>query len=156
MDLAFIKKDITQEEAARRLGVSPAYYSVHINRDIQRAIRENVTPAVAEATAGTLQQIEEVRGIFDKLITRAKDLLDLPMEEMPEGRIRAIASEVRQYAEFFSRLSGQLHDSPLIQINQLNIKYVKLVEVVNEILCPVCKAKLMERLGEKEIEIIAS
>jgi hypothetical protein len=148
VDLLFFRKEINQEEAARRLGCSSAYYSIHFTRDVQRPLAERVSPAIERVVVDVGTQVTRMKEIFEKLLTRCEKLLDSPIEEVVEGRIKAIASEARQTAEFLCRLEGTLTDSPTIQINQLNIKYTQLVGLINEVLCPACQARLMGKLGE--------
>jgi len=154
VDLLFFQKKINQEEASRRLGCSSAYYSIHFTRDVQRPLAERVSPVVEKVIIDVRDQVIRLREIFDKLLTRCEGLLEFPLEEVVEGRIKAIASEARQTAEFLCRLEGTLTNSPVIQINQLNIRYTKLIEIVMESLCPVCKSRLMKRL--EEIEVVAT
>lgn len=148
VDLLFFSKQITQEEAAKRLGCSGAYYSIHFTRDVQRPLAERVSPVVEQTIVDVASQITHMKEIFKKLLIRCDGLLNMPLEESCEGRIRAIASEARMTAEFLCRLEGSLVDSPTIQINQLNIRYTKLVELVNGVLCPHCQAALMAKLNE--------
>lgn len=161
VDLLFFRKEITQDEAARRLGCTSAYYSIHFTRDVQRPLAEKVSPAVDIAVVDMAGQITRMKKIFEKLLDRCEKLLELPIEEVIEGRIKAIASECRQTAEFLCRLEGTLSNAPTIQINQLEVKYTELVGLVNETLCPQCQARLMAKLGkvtvidEKPIEVVA-
>jgi len=155
VDLLFFAKKITQEEAAKRLECSSAYYSIHFTRDVQRPLAERVSPAVEKVVVDVSTQVGRMKDIFGKLLTRCEALLEFPIEEAVEGRIRAIASEARQTAEFLCRLEGSLTNSPTIQINQLNIRYTKLVELVNGVLCPHCQSRLMAKLGElQETKIV--
>lgn len=147
VDLLFFKKEITQEEAARRLGCTGAYYSIHFTRDVQRPLAERVSPAVELAVVDVNSQITRMKTIFEKLLDRCEELLEAPIEEVIEGRVKSIASEARHTAEFLCRLEGTLVDSPTIQINQLEVKYTQLVCLINETLCPHCQAKLMAKLG---------
>lgn len=153
VDLLFLSKKINQEEAARRLDCTPAYYSVHINRDVQRHVNEAVAPAVGDVITTTLAQIQRIKSkIFPELIKRCEALLALPLDEVAEGRISKINKEVRKTAEFLARLEGDLRDSPLVNINMMNIKFVKLIESVNETICPMCQQKLTEKLKKLGIE----
>ena len=147
VDLLFFKKEITQGEAADRLGCTSAYYSIHFTRDVQRPLAEGISPAVGLAVVEVSSQITRMKTIFEKLLDRCEELLESPIEEVVEGRIKSIASEARQTAEFLCRLEGSLVDSPTIQINQLEIKYTQLVGLINETLCPHCQAMLMAKLG---------
>jgi len=147
VDRLFLDKKITQAEAARRLDCSPAYYSTHINRDVRKKIIEEVTPAASELIVKTVDKIHEFRDILDGLINRCKTLLNSPLEEGLEYRIKAMSTEVRGFGEFLMKLEGDLTSSPLIQINTMNVKYNQLVETVMGTLCPVCRAKLLDELN---------
>jgi hypothetical protein len=154
VDLEFFEKKINQEEAARRLECTSAYYSVHFTRDVQRPMAERVSPAVESVVISMNDQVPRMKAVFEKLLTRCESLLDLPLEEVVEGRIRSVASEARQTAEFLCRLEGTLQNSPTIQVNQLNVKYTQLVEMVNGVLCPHCQAALMSKLKEMQPKVI--
>jgi len=129
VDEQFLTKHISGQKAAERLGVSPAYYSIHIHRDVQRPIKENVakSPVVRDAVITTINKVGELGSIFTGLVDRAKLLLNLELDSKAEFRIKAIASEARAYAELLLKVEGQLKDSPLVVINNLNLQFNALI-----------------------------
>jgi hypothetical protein len=130
VDRLFMRRELSGQEAARRLGVSPAYYSTHIHRDIQRPVKEQLSPVVAETVQTTLSKVSELGKIFSALVERTNVLLRSPLDDKAEFRIKAIASEARAYGEFLLRFEGELKDSPLIVINQLNVQFRQVIEII--------------------------
>lgn len=130
VDRLFMRRELSGLEAAKQLGVSPAYYSIHINRDIQRPVKEQLSPVVAETVQSAISQIGALGGIFSLLVNRANVLLNSPLDDKAEFRIKAIVSEARAYGEFLLRVEGQLKDSPLVVINQLNVQFKQVIEII--------------------------
>ena len=154
VDRAFMTKKISGQEAAKRLGVSPAYYSIHIHRDVQRVVKEEVasSPLVQDAIHSTINKVGELAKIFSLLVHRAQQLMKQPLDAKAEFRIKAIASEARAYCEFLMKVDGELKDSPLIVINNMNVQFQKVVEVVMEEANPSLKRKLTGMLKEMNLE----
>lgn len=153
VDRLFLTDEISGKEAAERLEVSPTYYSIHIHRDVQRIVKEEVTksPVVQDAIQATIDKVSELRDIFALLVDRAKLLLNAPLDAKAEFRIKAIASEARAYGEFLMKVEGELKDSPLIVINQLNVQFQRVIELVMEEAPMSLKKKLAEQLKEMNL-----
>lgn len=153
VDRLFMTKAISGQEAAKRLGVSPAYYSIHIHRDVQRVVKEEVasSPIVQDAVLSTIDKVGELGTIFSSLVDRAKLLLKEPIDKKAEFRIKAIASEARAYATLLLQVEGELKDSPLIVINNMNVQFNRVVELVMEEASPSLKRKLSGMLKEMDL-----
>lgn len=154
VDRAFMTREISGQEAAKRLGVSPTYYSIHIHRDVQRVVKEEVasSPLVQDAVRSTIDKVGELATIFSALVNRAKLLMREPLDAKAEFRIKAIASEARAYCEFLMKVDGELKDSPLIVINNMNMQFNQVIELVMEEATPTLKRKLSGLLKEMDLE----
>jgi len=154
VDRLFMTKEISGQEAAKRLGVSPTYYSIHIHRDVQRVVKEDVasSPIVQDAIRSTIDKVGELAKIFVALVDRAQLLLKAPLDAKAEFRIKAIASEARAYGEFLMKVEGELKDSPLIVINNLNLQFQKVIELVMEEAPPSLKRKLSVMLSDLNLD----
>lgn len=154
VDRLFMLKQLSGKDAAERLGVSPAYYSIHIHRDVQRVVKEEVarSPIVQDAVRTTISKVSELGTIFCALVDRAKALLEQPLDAKAEFRIKAIASEARAYGEFLLKVEGQLKDSPLIVINNLNFQFKQVIELIMEEAPIGLKRKLSGMLKEMDLE----
>ncbi|GAF71712.1 unnamed protein product, partial [marine sediment metagenome] len=132
IDEAFLRDFISGQEAAERLGVSPAYYSTHINRDILRPAKEIVanSPVVKNVVNDTLGIVTRMRNSLNRYMDRLDLLLDQGITERTEFRIKAISSEVRAWSELLLKLEGQLQDSPLIVIQNMEVRFQKVIETV--------------------------
>lgn len=153
VDRLFMTGQLSGKDAAERLGVSPAYYSIHIHRDVQRVVKEEVasSPIVQDAVRSTIDKVGELSEIFGALVTRAQHLLRQPLDAKAEFRIKAIASEARAYGEFLMKVEGELKDSPLIVINNLNYQFKQVVELVMEEAPIGLKRKLSGMLKEMDL-----
>lgn len=154
VDRMFMLKQLSGKDAAERLGVSPAYYSIHIHRDVQRVVKEEVasSPIVQDAVRSTIDKVGELAVIFGALVERAQILLRQPLDAKAEFRIKAIASEARAYAELLLKVEGELKDSPLIVINNLNYQFKQVIELVMEEAPTGLKRKLSGMLKEMNLE----
>lgn len=154
VDRLFMTREISGQEAAKRLGVSPTYYSIHIHRDVQRVVKEEVasSPLVQDAVRSTIDKVGELAKIFELLVNRAQLLMQAPLNAKAEFRIKAIASEARAYCEFLMRVDGELKDSPLIVINNMNMQFNQVIELVMEEATPTLKRKLTGMLKEMDLE----
>jgi len=154
VDEAFIRSEISGIMAAERLGVSPAYYSIHIHRDVQRAVKEEVakSPVVQGAIRGTIDKVGELASIFSALVDRANLLLQEPLDAKAEFRIKAIASEARAYGRFLMEVEGELKDSPLIVINNMTLQFNKVIELIMTEASPSLKQKLSIELKKMDLE----
>lgn len=154
VDEAFIRHEISGQEAAKRLEVSPAYYSIHIHRDVQRIVKEEVakSPVVQNAIKGTIDKVGELASIFSALVDRAKLLLLEPLDAKAEFRIKAIASEARAYGRFLMEVEGELKDSPLIVINNMTLQFNRVIELIMTEASPSLKQKLSIALKEMDLD----
>lgn len=151
VDRLFMRRELSGLEAAQRLGVSPAYYSTHVHRDIQRPVKEQLSPIVAETVQSAISQIGELGKIFSALVYRSNVLLRTPLDDKAEFRIKAIVSEARAYGEFLLRVEGQLKDSPLVVINQLNVQFRQVIEIIMAEAPTPLKQKIATLLKEAEL-----
>ncbi len=154
IDELFLRELMSGQEAAATLGVSPAYYSIHINRDVMRPVKEIVSnsPVVKKAVRTTLDVVQRMRNALELYMTRLEKLLEQDIEQRTEFRIKALSSEVRAWSVLLLQLEGQLQDSPLIIIQNMEVKFQKVIETVMAEATPELKRKLIPLLAEASVD----
>ena len=154
VDELFLRKLMSGQEAAANLGVSPAYYSIHINRDVMRPVKEimSSSPVIKNAVKTTLDVVQRMRNALELYMDRLETLLAQDIEQRTEFRIKALSSEVRAWSELLLKLEGQLQDSPLIVIQNMEVKFQKVIETVMAEASPELKRKLIPLLAEASVD----
>ena len=146
---AFMRNEMSGEEAAAKLGVSPAYFSIHINRDVVRPIKEQVVmnPIVHSAVNDTLGMVTRMRGSLGVFMDRLDILLAADIDAKTEFRIKAISSEIRGWVELMLKLEGQLSDSPMIVIQDMKMEFNQVMEVIMSEASPEFKRRLIPMIA---------
>lgn len=151
LDELFLRDLISGQEVADTIGVSPAYYSIHINRDVLRPAKEEIakSPVVQGAVQDTLSIVQRMRTSLNLYMNRLELLIVEPLDQRTEFRIKALSSEVRAWAQLLLTLEGQLNDSPLIVIQNMEVNFQKIIETVMAEASPTLQRKLIPLIGDR-------
>ena len=91
-----------------------------------------------------------MRDIVLKLNTRVESLEKVPTDLISVKMITSLTKELRGMIRDLGSLEGRIQSSPLIQLNQVTIKYSKLTSLMFSALCPECQLKLADGLDKIE------
>jgi len=145
------KGEITQEEAAAKLGVSYSYFNKHYAHHIPNEVAIAAMPMAQQLAKEEINTLQILENKLQKMSERLDHWLQTPISvPQVEAAIKMLSSEVRAYIEVIEKLHGNLQTSPLVQLNQINVEMQKIDRLVFEELCPSCKVRVANRL-EKEI-----
>jgi len=90
------------------------------------------------------------------MLTKHLNMLDARMDTLygesfdpkTEQAIKALLSEIRNYVRTLAQLEGELQGAPTVQLQQINVQFSTLKQLVLTKLCPSCRAMLLKALPE--------
>jgi len=128
---------ITMEDAARELGVS--------TKTLWRHLKYHVTDAdVYKGDIDPLKLLEELALLLKERLDALKGTKKGVY--VHERMIAMLVREIRETLMDLERLSGRLKAAPLIQLQQINIQYEKLLAFITTELCEECRKKVIRYL----------
>jgi len=150
----WFNRTTTLKEVAKETGMSEDKVSEHMNLhvkfEVQHKVASDYTDELAELV---VDKIGILRKHTLKLNTRLTDLLNEPRDPKWEQSIKAISSELRNYIRTLAQLEGELQQAPVIKLQQINVEYNTLKQLILTKLCPRCKKLLFKTLPEVEQEV---
>jgi len=97
------------------------------------------------------EDLKNLEALLPTLILRIKDWLATPIDLERPGAEKAIATlfrEGRGLAKDLALLKGQLQTPAMLKVNQLNIQYNQLQNVILGELCTNCQRSILKKLPE--------
>jgi len=128
---------ITLEDAARELGVSP--------KTLWRHLKYHVTDSdVVDREIDPLKLLEELTLLLKERLDALKGTKKGVY--VHERMIAMLVREIRETLMDIEKLSGRLQAAPLIQLQQINVQYEKLLAFITTELCEECRKKVIRFL----------
>lgn len=143
LETALLRREITQKEAAKELGITPPAVSRHINKHIPEAVRLAISQGKATtAGANVAEQLVEIN-------QKSREILDKALEANdPLLALKAIA-EVRQQLRLQAEILGDISGG--VTVNVINSpQYLQFRGLVLKVLAdyPEAKTRLIKELKD--------
>jgi len=132
-----IAGQLTVEEAARIAEVSP--------HTIRRYLRQET-----QTTETNVDALAILQDIVNTLKERLDRMKLVPTSDLQHEKVFLMeVKEIRNTLMDLERLAGRLKAAPLIQLQQINVHYEKLLAFITTELCPECRKRVKEWLASQ-------
>jgi hypothetical protein len=95
------------------------------------------------------EDLKDLEALLPTLILRVKTWLSIPVDHERTGSEKAISTLIREgrgLAKDLALLKGQLQTPAMVKVNQLNIQYNQLQNIILGELCDHCQRQILKRL----------
>jgi len=147
----FLSEQITGKEAARLLDVGQSTFKNHIEKhlkkDIAIALSANAGPLAKRIFNKTNELIESC----DRILDTIKDVTEeWKNKKRPEwvGALVKLEIVLGNNIERLTKIQGELRESSVMRIEQLNIQVNNMTQELIEGMCSSCKTRLAPRILE--------
>jgi len=148
----YFRKEITQTEIARIVGLSEQQVSEHFRYHVP----QQVSMIIASKTGQELAEI-----VVDKLGLLKKHIVKLDekvvalynlntLDPSTVQSIKALVSELRNFIKDSALLEGELRAAPTIKLQQINLQFNQLKQMVLHELPKEYQEKVLQALGQVE------
>ncbi len=151
----FLSERITGKEAARLLDVGQSSFKNHIEKhlksDIAISLSSNAAPLAKRIFNKTNELIESCDRVLDVIQDVTKEWKD---KKRPEwvGALVKLEIVLGNNIEKLTKIQGELRESSVMRVEQLNIQVVNMTQELIEGMCSACK----QRLAPKLLEVVSN
>ena len=136
--------DITISEAARKLGVPYKVFEEHLKEHMDRALpRPIVTEKAEDIDLG-----KTLREVLLMLKSRAQVFVETDVTPENERMLSMLVKELRGISMNIAELEGKLMNMPLVELKSIKMQFNDLTGFMITDMCPVCKAKIQQKLDD--------
>lgn len=140
---AIAEGKISITDAAKKLGVTFADFEIHIKNHMEE--KPLPRPRLEE---GEIDIGRTLRETLRLLKARVSVFMQTEVTPENERMLTALVKEVRGLVMNIAELEGKLSGQPLIELKTIKMQFNDLTGFMITELCPVCKAKIQNRLEE--------
>ena len=141
---------INNKEAANRIGIALQTWYTHLRHHVKPEVESAIAPNVDVLAKSIVDKVEEGTGQFDRLlanVNRVNNLIDQDGDNLDVKKMQSyiqLEKQLTYVLEFLSKLSGELENSAIINVNNTKIEFNNFKDTVKEVLCLSCKEKIIK------------
>jgi len=149
----FLSEMITGKEAAEILGVGQSKFKLHIEHHLKKDIAMALSANAGPLAKRIFDKGNELIGSCDRILETIHDVTEQWKDKKrPEWVTALVKLEIvlGNNIEKLTKMHGELRESSVIRVEQLNIQVNNMTQELVEGMCPACK----QRLAPKILELV--
>lgn len=148
-------KKISIEIAAMEMGVTSLQWRNHLRFCVRNAVESAIAPDIEGIAKRVVDYVDELVDQLDRTKVLSKRMNEAMLEQELDPRMISswalVEKQLSHTIEMMAKMSGELNSSAVVNINNVKMEFNDFKSRVMDILCPLCKEKLLNSDDDDEI-----